>query len=148
MASSRTLMKLGQQAIPKGPSQALPASVLTVLLDVIENPDTSISEIALRTGFPQSLVSGSVARLQAVSGALKALPDPKDRRRTLVRAVANAADALETEISPSPVDRAIAAALADVDPAATEEVITALELLARRLTPQALARLRSPLITE
>jgi len=137
----RTLMKIGQQALPHGAARALPASVWTVWLDVLEHPNSSISQIAARTGFPQSHVSASVTRLRALSGALETLPDPADGRRTLVRAaeVPHAAGGF----APSPADRAVAAVLRTDDPQVVGEVMAALELLARRLTPSVLARLRA-----
>ncbi len=49
------------------------------------HPDSSISEITERTGFPQSLVSTAVAKLRDV-GVVETEPDPTNRRRTLVRA--------------------------------------------------------------
>ncbi|MBI3972745.1 MAG: MarR family transcriptional regulator [Chloroflexi bacterium] len=143
----RTLTKLGEQAMPRGGFRELPASVWTILLDVLEHPNSSISEIAARTGFPQSHVSASVARLRAVSGALETVADPKDGRRTLVRATAEA-PRHTTEVAQSPADRAVAAALGTDDPQAVGEVMAALELLARHLTPQVVARLRSTLAPE
>jgi DNA-binding MarR family transcriptional regulator len=143
----RTLMKLGERALPPGASRELPASVWTILLDVLEHPNSSISEIAARTGFPQSHVSTSVARLRALSGALETLPDPHDRRRTLVRS-APARSGPATALAPTLVDRAVAAALGTDDPEALGEVMAALELLARRLTPQVLTRVRPTLTAE
>jgi len=47
----RTLMKLGEQAIPaaSGSTATLPSSVRTVLADVRAHPGSSIGEIAART---------------------------------------------------------------------------------------------------
>src|SRR6266542_4942792 len=80
----RKLMKLGEQAIPTTAGfHQLPTSVHSILIDVFEHPNSSIGEITARTGFPQSQVSASVAKLRE-GGALVTEADPGDRRRTLV----------------------------------------------------------------
>ncbi|MBI3970771.1 MAG: MarR family transcriptional regulator [Chloroflexi bacterium] len=137
-------MKIGEEAIPRGGFHELPASVRSVLIDVFEHPNSSISEIAARTGFPQSHVSASVARLRAISGALETMVDPKDRRRTLVRASPEARRQAAQRVS-APIDGALAAALGTDDPQEIGEVVAALEALAQRLTPEALTRIRSHL---
>jgi DNA-binding IclR family transcriptional regulator len=57
-----------------------------VLIDVSEHADSSIGEIAARTGFPQSHVSASVARLRELGtlapGALGRLRTSTTRGRT------------------------------------------------------------------
>ena len=140
----RTLMKIGEEAIPTAGSHQLPTTVRSVLLDVFELPNSSIGEIAARTCFPQSHVSASVARLRALGGALETTVDPLDRRRTLVRPAWEA----ETQAAPAaatPIDRALVAALGTDDPKEIADVVAALETLAQRLTPKALARIRSDL---
>src|SRR5690242_1551492 len=86
----RTLMKIGEEAIPVdgvGAYSTSHRSVLIVASDVRANPGSSVGEIAERTGFPQSKVSACVARLRE-AGAIDAEPDPADRRRLLVRPAA------------------------------------------------------------
>src|SRR5919199_6202025 len=99
----RSLMKIAEQAIPTAGSPRLPTAVRSVLLDVFEHPNSSIGEIAARTGFPQSHVSAAVARLQALGGALETTVDPQDRRRTLVRPAAEAHSQAASPASP-PID--------------------------------------------
>ncbi len=140
----RTLVKLGEQALPSGAERDLPASVWTVLLDVVDHPDTSITEIAARTGFPQSHVSDAVARLRALSGALETLPDEADRRRTLVRATAQALPPAGGTDAAS-VEALVAAVIGTDDPGEVRQVVAALELLVRRLTPARLVRARAAL---
>src|ERR1700722_297143 len=77
----RKLMKSAEPALPAG---GLQSSVRMVVIDVAEHPDSAIGEITARTGFPQSHVSASVARLREL-GAVHTTPDPADGRRTLVR---------------------------------------------------------------
>jgi DNA-binding MarR family transcriptional regulator len=143
----RTLMKIAEAAIPAAGSQQLPATVRSVLLDVFEHPESSIGEIAARTGFPQSHVSAAVARLRALGGALETTVDPRDRRRTLVRP-APEADVQAGQPAAPPVERALAAALGTDDPREIAAVVAGLEDLARRLTPQALARIRAALAAQ
>jgi DNA-binding MarR family transcriptional regulator len=134
----RKLTKLAEQSFP---SASLPTSVRSVLAEVAAHPDSSITNITERTGLLQSHVSASVARLRE-AGAVVTEPDPSDHRRTLVRVTA------ETEHRAMvrgtvPVDDTLAQTLGSDDPGQVAEVVAALELLARRLTPRALARIRS-----
>ena len=74
----RKLMKIAEEALPKPPTGAPPTSVRMILIDIAEHPDSSVGEIASRTGFPQSHVSTSIARLREL-GALVTSIDPSDR---------------------------------------------------------------------
>ncbi len=130
----RTLMKIGEDAIHRAGFHELPTSVRSILVDVVEYPDSSIGEIAARTGFPQSHVSASVARLRA-EGALVSVADAADRRRTIVRPspkiLAGAADR-----PPAPIDGALAAALGTEDPGEVGLVTAGLERLAGRFNAE------------
>jgi DNA-binding MarR family transcriptional regulator len=128
----RTLMKIGGAALTTTPGDNLPASVRSVLLDIVQHPGTSVSQITERTGFPQSHVSASIVRLRD-AGALTSMTDPKDRRRTLLRASSTAPGQLLV-VSTAPVDAAVAAALGTDDPAEIAEVVKMLDTLAARLT--------------
>lgn len=124
-------MKLGERAIPTSGFHRLPVSVRLVMIDIFEHPDTSIQEIADRTGFPQSHVSASVAKL-CTTGVLVANIDPGDRRRTLVRQAPDI-PARAKQFS-APIDDALAAAIATDDPARVREIVKTLETLAQLLT--------------
>jgi DNA-binding MarR family transcriptional regulator len=137
---SRRLIRLSIDALPPSPFSALPISVRMVLVDVVEHPGTSIGEIVERTGFPQSHVSASVARLRDEQMVVTAAC-PHDRRKTLVSCspahlerVRSAGDALE------PVDDTVTAALVErfgpEGAARTAEAVAALELLASLLIPE------------
>lgn len=130
---SRKLMKIAEEAIPKSRFHQLPTSVRTVMLDVFEHPDSSVNEITERTGFPQSHVSSSVARLRE-AGALVTSVDPNDRRRTLVRQAPDVPERA-ARIASTPIDQALAAALGSDDPETTRDVVAALETIARHLKP-------------
>ncbi|MFI7344269.1 MarR family winged helix-turn-helix transcriptional regulator [Streptomyces sp. NPDC050085] len=139
----RTLMKIGEAAMPEpeGGSAAHAGSTRAVLIvasDIATHPDTAASEIATRTGLPQSQVSTSVARLKE-AGAVTTTPDPTDRRRALIRQ-APQLSARVKEVRATTIDDALTTALADSTPQARKEVTAALETLARHLTPQATAR--------
>lgn len=127
-------MRIAEEALPSG---HLATSARLVALDVAYHPGSSISEITDRTGFPQSHVSSSVARLREL-GIVETAVDEDDRRRTLVR-LTGAAVARAGSRRSEPVDAAITRALGGDDPG---EVVGALELLAARLTPRALSHLR------
>src|ERR1700733_15371015 len=76
----RKLMQIANGALPQGKTAP---SVRLIFVDVAYHPNSSITEITERTGFPQSLVSTAVARLREM-GFLASGPDPVDRRRTLL----------------------------------------------------------------
>lgn len=140
----RTLMKIGEEALPTGGLGARSTGVRSVLIvasDILANSGSSVGEIAARTGFPQSAVSACVARLRE-AGAIVTEPDPKDRRRLLIRPAPETSDRVAVVRSTS-IDAALAAALGTDDPREVGQVAAALEALAQRLTPDMLARLRS-----
>ncbi|MFF7357170.1 MarR family winged helix-turn-helix transcriptional regulator [Streptomyces filipinensis] len=135
----RTLMKIGEEALPEPPGGAARYAgsarmVLIVASDIAAHQDTTVGEIAARTGLPQSQVSTAVARLRE-AGSVQTSPDPADRRRMLVRP--------NPEVSPRVaqvrgvgVEDAVAAVLGSDDPRRLAEVMEALEVLARNLTLQ------------
>lgn len=144
----RTLMKIGEEAIPQPPGGTAGEAgstrlVLIVASDIALQGATSVGEIATRTGLPQSQVSTAVARLKR-AGAIAAEPDPGDRRRTVVRQTAHISERV-AEIRASDVIPALAAALGAADPGAdpgaadpeaVREVTAALETLARHFSPR------------
>ena len=129
----RRLMQIAEMALPKGAA----TSVRLVFADVAYHPNSSITEITERTGFPQSLVSTAVAKLRE-RGVLETEPDPLDRRRTLVRATP-ALDAVVERLAPSPVEDFLANELALEDEEQVTAALAALDLLARLLTPEVFA---------
>jgi DNA-binding MarR family transcriptional regulator len=136
----RTLMKLGEAAIPTeglGAYGTSEQSVIIVAADIKAHPGTPVKDIAARTGFPQSKVSACVARLRE-AGAVETDTDPADRRRTLIRP-AGAVSARVAEVRAADIDRVLAAALED--PERLDEVKRALHVLAAHLDPSALARI-------
>lgn len=140
----RTLMKIGEEAIPTdgvGAHSTSHRSVLIVATDIRAHPDSSVGEIAERTGFPQSKVSACVARLRE-AGAIETAADPSDRRRLLVRPAPRVSSRVAA-VRAASIDSALAAALGTDDPRQLAEVMAALDTLGRYLTPRALARLRA-----
>lgn len=140
----RTLMKIGEQAIPTdgiGRYSTSNRSVLIVASDIRAHPDSSVGEIAKRTGFVQSKVSACIARLRE-AGAIDAAADPNDRRRLLVRPASRVSTRV-ARVRSAPIDGALAAALGTGDPQRIAEVAAALDTLARHLTPETLARLHN-----
>lgn len=101
--------------------------------DVFAHPDTSVGEIAERTGLRQGYVSETVARLRK-QGVLETSTDPADGRRTLVR-LAPGHPAAVSRAAAADVSQALGRALGDPDPAALTEITATLTALARRLQP-------------
>jgi DNA-binding MarR family transcriptional regulator len=81
----RRLLELSAQVTGEPGDLRLAPGEMAVLEDVIRHPASSISETSERTGFAQSHVSVSVARLKA-RGLAETETDPADGRRTRVRA--------------------------------------------------------------
>jgi DNA-binding MarR family transcriptional regulator len=130
----RQLTRIGVQAMRGSRQQALPNGPSLVLRDVFANRDGSISQIAERTGLPQSYVSESVASL-AKQGMLETRVDPDDRRRTLVRVSAGHRRTVASKAA-TPIEGALAGALGDRADE-LEEVAGSLERLLGQLVPAA-----------
>ncbi|MEW9556022.1 winged helix DNA-binding protein [Nonomuraea sp. NPDC050783] len=96
-----------------------------VFVDVLRHPGSAVRDIQSRTGFAQSHVSASVARMRE-RGILETAQDPDDGRRTQVRVADVAVDALFRRAASS-VDEVVRAALRD--PADTERAVALLEEL-------------------
>jgi DNA-binding MarR family transcriptional regulator len=127
----RKLMQVAETALPQGKG---PASVRLVLVDVAYHPHSSITDITERTGFPQSLVSTSVAKLREL-GLVETEPDPADRRRTLVQIVPAAVQA-RAEVQAAPAEELLAKAMGPESEGDVAEALEALTTLARLLTPE------------
>ena len=134
----RRLIRIGVKAIPPGGFRELPTSVRMVLVDVIDHPETTITQIVERTGFPQSHVSSSVARLRD-AGVFVTTVDPNDRRRTLVTlSREHMARVKEKSRDLEPIDSIIESALIDSATFTDDnlrDALAALETLARLLDP-------------
>jgi hypothetical protein len=133
----RKLMKLGEEAIPPSPLAAggVSTSVRLVMADIAYHPGSSVSEITERTGFPQSLVSLSVAKLRDF-GAVLTGPDPADRRRTLVRPAEGVVRKGGTRHSAVPIDETIAKAIGADAQDRLPDALAALELLGQLIIPE------------
>jgi DNA-binding MarR family transcriptional regulator len=139
----RTLMKIGEEAIPTegiGRRATSTRSMLIVMLDVYANPETTVGEAAVRTGLPQSAVSACVARLRE-AGSILTSTDPADRRRSLIRRNPEVSGR-RAEVAAAPIDKALGAALGTEDETTLTETVALLEQLAERLSPDVLGRLR------
>lgn len=125
------LVRIGQEAIPRSGFHNLSASARGIIVDVFEHPGSSIKQITDRTGFPQSLVSATVARFRE-QGLMVTEPDPADRRRTLVRPAPGVPEAGRERADAATVDKALADAMG-VEPTEVAWIVTVLESLARQL---------------
>ncbi|WP_223166904.1 MarR family transcriptional regulator [Nonomuraea sp. SYSU D8015] len=135
----RTLMRIGEDAMPSegiGEQSASLRTVLIVLSDLRGHPGTTVGEIATRSGLPQSAVSATVARLRS-AGAVLAETDPGDGRRTVLREAPEVPEVPEqvTRVRDTPIDDVLATALGTDDRDRVRETVEALEELADRLVP-------------
>jgi len=124
-------MQIANTALPAGKTAT---SARLIFVDVAYHPNSSITEITERTGFPQSLVSTAVARFRDL-GLLTSGPDPVDRRRTLVSA-SPAVTEVQERLGEISMDDILAKELAAEDRTELADLIMALDLLSRLLTPE------------
>lgn len=136
----RALMNLAERALPRG---VINTSVRLVLIDAAYHPGSSISEITERTGFPQSHVSQSVAKLRDL-GVLETSADPADRRRTLVRPTPMLRERQARAGAATPLRAVLAEHLEADRRDRLAEAVAALELLAGLFTPEVLERPARP----
>jgi DNA-binding MarR family transcriptional regulator len=139
----RTLMKIGEDALPMEGLEEYATGVRTVLIvriDIAEHPGSSVGEIAARNGLPQSRVSDAVARLRT-AGVVETTTDPKDRRRMLVRQSPEISPRA-AQVASTSIEGAVAAALGTQDAERVGQVVALLESLAEHLTPESLKRMR------
>ncbi|MFD8756452.1 MarR family winged helix-turn-helix transcriptional regulator [Kitasatospora sp. NPDC059577] len=127
----KRLTELGRAMITDPASAHLTAAEIAVIADVYRHPATSVQEIRVRTGFAQSHVSGSVARLRE-AGLLDAAADPADGRRTLLTVSERARTAVRTHVA-RPAEPVIAKAVPD--PEQARRVTELLDELAVLLLP-------------
>jgi DNA-binding MarR family transcriptional regulator len=130
----RKLMQIAERALPHGKTVT---SLRLIFVDVAYHPNSSITEITTRTGFPQSLVSTGVARLRQ-TGLLETEPDPLDRRRTLVRTTPEL-EAIQERLGSVSIDDILASELTAEGREELTDVIAAIDLLSRLLTPEVLS---------
>lgn len=135
----RALMRIGEAALPTVPADAVAPTkgaraVLIVASDIAQHPGSSVSEIALRSGFPQSQVSTAVARL-AEAGSVVTSIDPSDRRRKLVERAPGISGRV-AEVRASSITTELAAALDTADSRRIQRVTALLEELGRELLPE------------
>ncbi|MEU5878248.1 MarR family transcriptional regulator [Spirillospora sp. NPDC047279] len=143
----RTLMKIGEEALPaEGIGGGGHRAVMVVLSDVLGHPDSTVGEIAGRTGLPQSAVSTAVARLRE-AGSVIATVDPGDRRRSLIRRSETVSERV-AEVRASTIDGALASALSSADPETVGEAVRVLEWLRDRLADQSGDASSAPKMTD
>jgi DNA-binding MarR family transcriptional regulator len=79
----KRLIDLSREVTISAGDASLTPAEIAVIEDALKHPGSPVSEIKVRTGFAQSHVSESVARLKE-RGLIATSADPADRRRTRV----------------------------------------------------------------
>jgi DNA-binding MarR family transcriptional regulator len=125
----KRLIDLARDVTTQVGDASLTPGEVAVLEDALKNPGSPVSEIQVRTGFAQSHVSASVARLKE-RGLIETTPDPADRRRTRVDLAVHTKRAIMARASGS-ADEVIAQTVPD--PEKSERVNLLLEELAELL---------------
>jgi DNA-binding MarR family transcriptional regulator len=141
----RQLTRIGEEVLRGSTAESVSTGPSLVLRDVFAHPGSSIGDITMRTGLPQSYVSESVARLRG-QGILDTSADPGDGRRTLVRVSDRHRRTVAAKGAAS-ADEALAAALGERDgEPASAEIIATLTELAERLRPESPGPIRRQLV--
>jgi DNA-binding MarR family transcriptional regulator len=107
----KRLIDLSREVTTSAGDASLTPAEIAVIEDALKNPGSPVSEIKARTGFAQSHVSESVARLKE-RGLIETFADPRDRRRTRVRLSETARQAVLARAGRD-ADDVIARAIAD-----------------------------------
>jgi DNA-binding MarR family transcriptional regulator len=110
----RRLTRIGDAVLHGSAAQPMPAGQGVVLRPVRSDPGSSISDITVRTGLPQSYVSQTVAGFRG-RGLLETSADAQDGRRTLVRVSAQHLRDVAKK-GPAQADAALTEALGDPVP--------------------------------
>lgn len=111
------------RAISREPDDlVLTAGQEAVLEDVLRHPASTVTQIHSRSGFTQSHVSASVARLREL-GLLDGAMDSTDRRRTRLRASGSTAQAIARRARRSVDAQVVAAASSPQEGSAVLELL-------------------------
>jgi DNA-binding MarR family transcriptional regulator len=119
----RRLVDLSREVTTSSAASSLTSVDSAVLEDLLAHPDSSVNDVAVRTGFAQSHVSVTIARLRDLRLLTTAI-DPSDRRRTrarlapstrraILRRASHSADAVLATTILDEADRARATQLLD-----------------------------------
>jgi DNA-binding MarR family transcriptional regulator len=123
----KRLIDLSREVTTSAGDASLTPAEVAVIEDVLKHPESAVSEIKARTGFAQSHVSESVARLKE-RGLIETPADRTDRRRTRVRLSEGARQAVLARAG-----RSADEVIAQVVPGDAERVTALLEELAELL---------------
>jgi DNA-binding MarR family transcriptional regulator len=107
----KRLIDLSREVTTSSGDASLTPAEVAVIEDALKHPGSPVSEIKVRTGFAQSHVSESVARLKE-RGLIHTSADPADRRRTRVTLTEVARQAVLARAGRS-ADQIIARAVGD-----------------------------------
>lgn len=130
---TRLLREVALDAARDSGEAVASAGLVVVTEDVAHHDDTTVTEIAKRTGVAQSLVSKVVAQLHD-GGVVEAVVDSADRRRTRIRLTELARSQMLPERARRPVNEALFRRFPDLDQKELAQVEAAIEQLARYLT--------------
>lgn len=125
------LVNLSHDHVREPDDPPLTPAERAVLSVVLSDPDRTVGELVQLTGFVQSHISASVARLRD-RGWLHTAPDPADGRRTLVRPADGVVRGVARRAAYS-IDDTLAAALGDT--AAAQRAVALLTELNALLLP-------------
>lgn len=125
---ARVLREVALQAA-RDPGAAAPSKgIVLVTDDIARHDNTTVTEIAARTGMAQSLVSKVVAQLHD-GGVVDATVDQSDRRRTRLRLT----DLARTQVLPERAHRPVTDALRQQLPGLDDETLARVEATLEQL---------------
>lgn len=129
---ARTLRQVALAAATDPGESPAPPGLVTVTDDIAHHDQTTVSEIATRTGLAQSLVSKIVAELHD-EGLVQTTVDGQDRRRTRIRVTDAARNVVLAERGGRNVTEALRQELPDLSDKQLATIEALLEQLAGHL---------------
>lgn len=113
----------------RDPGETAPSKgIVLVTDDIARHDDTTVTQIAARTGMAQSLVSKVVTQLRD-GGVVEAVVDQADRRRTRLRLT----DVARTQVLPERAHRTVTDALREQLPGLNDEALAHIEAALEQL---------------
>lgn len=132
---SRRLRELALEVSGEESEARVSVSELAIIEDVANHPNTSIGDIAKRTGLAQSLVSRTVATMRD-AGVFTTDADPTDGRKLQVTIESKTRSRLFRERGTRSIEEKLAQALPDITPSDFKEAVAMLEKLAELFESQ------------
>ena len=132
---SRRLRELALEVSGEEDEERVSVSELAIIEDVANHPNTSIGDIAKRTGLAQSLVSRTVATMRDAN-VFTTDADPADGRKLQVTIESKTRSRLFRERGTRSIEEKLAQVLPNITPSDLKKAVAMLEKLAELFESQ------------